>query len=58
MKKIVMSNGSIRYEGKGSTEPPKRIKRKEKIKRLLTDTQASNFYTSVQAFQTTLGRNV
>jgi hypothetical protein len=24
----------------------------------LTDTQASNFYTAVQAFQTTLSRNV
>jgi hypothetical protein len=24
----------------------------------LTDTQASNFYTAVQAFQTTLGRQV
>jgi hypothetical protein len=34
MEKIVMSNGGIRYEGKGSTEPPKRIKRKEKIRRL------------------------
>ena len=34
LKKIVMDNGSIMYEGKGSTEPPKRIKRKEKIKKL------------------------
>jgi hypothetical protein len=34
LKKIVMSNGTIMYEGKGSTEPPKRIKRKEKIRRL------------------------
>ena len=34
LKKIVMDNGSIMYEGKGSTEPPKRIKRKEKILRL------------------------
>ena len=34
LKKIVMNNGGIRYEGKGSTEPPKRIKRKEKIRRL------------------------
>ena len=24
----------------------------------LTDTEAANFYTAVQAFQTTLGRNV
>ena len=34
LKKIVMDNGAIMYEGKGSTKPPKRIKRKEKIKKL------------------------
>jgi hypothetical protein len=35
LKKIVMDNGLIMYEGKAYIEPPKRVKRKEKIRRLL-----------------------
>ena len=30
-----MDNGLIMYEGKAYTEPPKRLLRKEKIRRLL-----------------------